>query len=65
MMNYGYTKQQLCLLSQIQELWAQHVYLTRFFIISTAASLPDLEPVTNRLLRNPRDFAGLFTPFTG
>ena len=65
MMNCGYTKQQLCLMSQIQQLWAQHVYWTRSFIISTAASLPDLEPVTNRLLRNPKDFAALFAPLYG
>lgn len=53
----GYTKQQMCLMNRIRQLWEQHVYWTRFFIISTAADLGDLEPVTNRLLQNPKDFA--------
>lgn len=44
----GYTKQQMCLMNRIRQLWEQHVYWTRFFIISTAADLGDLEPVTNR-----------------
>ena len=39
--------------------------LTRFFIISTAADLDDPEPVTQRLLRNPKDFAALLAPFYG
>ena len=38
----GYTPQQLCLMNQLQQLWAQHVYWTRFFIISTAEELGDL-----------------------
>ncbi len=36
-----------------------------FFIISTAADLRDLEPVTNRLLQNPKDFARLLKPLFG
>lgn len=39
------------------KLWSQHVYWTRFFIISTAEELPDLKYVTDRLLENPGDFA--------
>jgi len=50
---------------QLRKLWEQHVYWTRFFIISTAADLGDLKPVTNRLLRNPMDFAQLLAPFYG
>lgn len=38
---------------------------TRSFIISTAHSLPDLEPVTARLLRNPEDFACVFRKYYG
>lgn len=41
------------------------MYWTRFFIISTAADLGDLEPVTNRLLQNPKDFAQLLAPVYG
>ena len=57
--------QQICLMNRIRQLWGQHVYWTRFFIISTAADLDDLEPVTNRLLQNPKDFAKLLTPIYG
>lgn len=46
-------------------LWEQHVYWTRMVIISIAAASPDLEPTTNRLLRNPTDFARLFKHFYG
>ena len=61
----GYTQQQICLMSQLQQLWEQHVYWTRFFILSTAADLADLKCVTNRLLRNPKDFAQLLAPVYG
>ena len=60
-----YTPQQICLMNRLRQLWGQHVYWTRFFIISTAANLDDLEPVTKRLLQNPKDFAGLFRPIFG
>ena len=60
-----YTSQQICLMNRIRQLWGQHVYWTRFFIISTAADLPDLQPVTKRLLQNPKDFARLLTPIYG
>lgn len=46
-------------------LWEQHVYWTRMVIISIAADSPDLEPTTNRLLRNAPDFARLFNHFYG
>lgn len=59
------TPQQICLMNRIRQLWGQHVYWTRFFIISTAANLDDLEPVTKRLLQNPKDFARLLTPIYG
>lgn len=64
-MCYGYSQQQICLMNQIRQLWIQHVYWTRFFIISTAADLADLAPVTNRLLQNPKDFAKLLAPIYG
>ncbi|MGN0468189.1 MAG: acetylglutamate kinase [Acutalibacteraceae bacterium] len=46
-------------------LWSQHVYRTRFFIISTLSNLPDLPFVTKWLLQNPNDFAVLFERFYG
>ena len=61
----GYTQREVCLMNQLRKLWEQHVYWTRFFIISTAADLADLEPVTKRLLRNPGDFAAVLTQFYG
>ena len=54
-----------CLPDRLRQFWSQHVYWTRFFIISTAAGLGDLEPVTERLLQNPKDFARLLTPIYG
>ena len=60
-----YTPQQICLMNRLRQLWGQHVYWTRFFIISTAADLDDLEQVSKRLLQNPKDFAELFTPIFG
>ena len=60
-----YTQQQICLMNRIRQLWGQHVYWTRFFIISTAADLDDLEPVTKRLLQDSKDFAKLLAPVYG
>lgn len=60
-----YTQREICLINQLRMLWEQHVYWTRFFIISTASDLDDLEPVTNRLLQNPGDFAQVFSVFYG
>ena len=63
--NTHYTARQVCLMQRLRQLWEQHVYWTRFFIISTAAGLADLSPVTDRLLQNPKDFARALTPFFG
>lgn len=41
------------------------MYRTRFFIISTAADLPDLKCVTQWLFENPEDFAKTLAPFYG
>jgi hypothetical protein len=49
----------------IRMLWEQHVYWTRLFIISTVFNLPDKSVVTERLLRNPKDFAAILRPFYG
>ncbi len=64
-MNYCYSQQQICLMNQLRKLWEQHVYWTRFFIISTVAGLEDLDAVTARLLQNPKDFADVLAPLYG
>jgi hypothetical protein len=56
---------QISLLNTFRKLWEQHVMWTRSFIISTAASLGDLQLVTKRLLRNPSDFANELQKFYG
>ena len=48
-----------------RELWSEHVMWTRSFIISTAADLGDLKPVTARLFQNPADFAEVLQRFYG
>lgn len=59
------TPKQLQLMNTLRRLWVEHVMWTRFFIVSTAFNLADLEYVTNRLLRNPDDFADVLRPFYG
>lgn len=53
------------LLNALRKLWEQHVMWTRSFIISTLSNLDDLEYVTERLLRNPTDFAIVLGIFYG
>ncbi|MGI5935595.1 MAG: acetylglutamate kinase [Oscillospiraceae bacterium] len=63
--NNGLTCSQLQLSNTIRRLWFEHVLWTRFFIVSTAFDLPDLQPVTERLLQNPEDFARELAPLYG
>lgn len=60
-----YSREQQGLVNCFRKLWEQHVMWTRSFIISTAHCLPDLAPVTARLLRNPEDFACVFRKYYG
>lgn len=48
-----------------RDLWMQHVVWTRLFIISTVSGLNDLKYVTNRLLRNPKDFEKILVQYYG
>lgn len=59
------TDKQINIINDIRMLWEQHVYWTRFFIISEALNLPDLDLVTQRLLQNPVDFEMLLKSFYG
>lgn len=56
-MNGNLTPKQIKIYNLLRLLWIEHVMWTRFFLISTAANLGDLDLVTKRLLRNPTDFA--------
>lgn len=53
------------IVSTLRNLWEQHSFWTRSFIASAAHDLPDLQFVTERLLRNPTDFVMLLQPFYG
>ncbi len=56
-MNGNLSPKQIKLYNLLRRLWVEHVMWTRFFLISTAANLADLDFVTKRLLENPTDFA--------
>lgn len=49
----------------LRALWEQHVYWTRLTVNSIVGRLPDEKETTNRLLRNPTDFAAVLTPLYG
>lgn len=55
----------ISIINTFRKLWFEHVVWTRSFIVSTAANLGDLQPVTARLLRNPTDFANVLKSFYG
>jgi len=57
--------EQLNLMNTLRKLWEQHVWWTRSFIISVASDIEDLELVTDRLLRNPTDFANVLAIYYG
>jgi hypothetical protein len=53
------------LMCTLQRLWIEHVLWTRAFLVGTAFNLPDLKYTTDRLLRNPADFADVLRPLYG
>lgn len=53
------------LINTFRSLWEQHVEWTRMVIISMAENLPDVNLVTNRLLRNPQDMANVIAQYYG
>ncbi|MFA5561982.1 MAG: acetylglutamate kinase [Eubacteriales bacterium] len=48
-----------------RRLWYEHIFWTRLLILSAIYDLPDLEAVTERLLRNPTDFGKELQQFYG
>ncbi|WP_315118101.1 LysM domain-containing protein [uncultured Clostridium sp.] len=61
----GISKAEATLSNHLRMLWEQHVVWTRLTILSMVFNLPDVELVTNRLLRNPKDFEAALRPFYG
>lgn len=59
------SRAELTLSNHLRLLWEQHVYWTRMVILSMAFGLPDTQSVTNRLLRNPKDFEAALRTFYG
>lgn len=57
--------EQLAIMNLLRMLWEQHASWTRAFIVSAVAGLGDLDVVTQRLLRNPRDFANILKNYYG
>ena len=51
--------------NHLRLLWEQHITWTRLTIISMVFDLPDVDLVTQRLLRNPKDFEAALVPFYG
>jgi hypothetical protein len=49
--------------SSLRKLWLDHVLWTRIVIIDTAASLPDAEVATARLLQNQTDIGNAVRSF--
>ena len=49
----------------MRKLWEDHIILTRVFIISAAADLPDKAAATDRLLQNQVDIGNAIKPYYG
>ncbi len=61
----GITRSQLELNNTMRTLWEQHAFLTRMVISAMVFDQPDVDELTARLLRNPKDFGRALTPFYG
>jgi len=59
------TQAEFNLSNNLRILWEQHITWTRLTIVSMVFNLPDVELVTQRLLRNPDDFGDVLVPFYG
>lgn len=61
----NFNEKEINFINKMHLLWEQHVEWTRMTIISMAEDIEDVNLVTNRLLRNPTDFANLLAGFYG
>ena len=59
------TKREVDLMNKMRNLWEQHSIWTRSLIISTVDNLRDLDFVTRRLLRNPKDIGNVYKIYYG
>ncbi|WP_246187932.1 acetylglutamate kinase [Paenibacillus tengchongensis] len=59
------TPSELAFRNHMRLLWEQHVYWTRLAINSLAFTLPDIDVVLARLLRNAPDMGAALQPFYG
>jgi len=49
----------------MRKLWEDHIQLTRVYVVSAAAGLPDSEAAAGRLLKNQEDIGDAIKPFYG
>jgi len=49
----------------MRQLWDDHVFWTRLYIVSALGDLPDKQVTTERLLRNQTDLGNAIKPFYG
>lgn len=64
--NYStWTSSSVELNRKLRALWEQHVYWTRLTVNSIVDGLPDVNATTERLLRNPNDFADVLASVYG
>lgn len=59
------SKTEQMLSNHMRLLWEQHVYWTLLFILGVTFGLPNAKLITNRLLRNPKDFEKILIPLYG
>jgi len=51
--------------NDLRKLWEEHIIWTKLVIMSIASGSPDIQLVSQRLLRNASDFEKLFLPLYG
>jgi len=61
----GLLPNQIKLLHMLRRFWAEHALWTRSYLISAVNELNDLTAVSERLLRNPKDFSTIFSALYG
>lgn len=60
-----YSEAMIQLKYDMQELWIEHAWWTRSYIVSSLAGLEDQQPVLNRLLKNQVDIGNAIKPYYG